>query len=220
MAWGDTLIAEVIGVVGDVRLDGPDKPVDRATLYWDYRQTGTPGDMVVVVRGDQAAPTIEPIRAALAELDPSLPLYNVRTMTGLQAEAVAQSRFITAALAMFSLLALGLAALGVYGVMAYGIQQRTREIGVRLALGADRRTVVWMLVREGGRMIAPALIVGALAALALSGFLRTLVFGVTPHDPMALASGLLTIGAVALAACWIPAQRASAIPPIEAIRAD
>ena len=73
---------------------------------------------------------------------------------------------------------------------------------------------------EGGRMIAPALVVGALAALALSGFLRTLVFGVTPHDPMALATGLLTIGAVALAACWIPAQRASAIPPIEAIRSD
>ena len=220
MEWGDTLIANVVGVVGDVRLTGPDKPVDRATLYWDYRQTGTPGDMVLVVRGKQTAPSIGPIRSALAEIDPSLPLYNVRTMSGLKALAVAQSRFITAALSMFSLLALGLAALGIYGVMAYAVQQRTREIGVRLALGADRRTVVWMLLREGGRMVVPALAIGIVAALLLSGVLRSLVFGVTPYDPLALGAGLGTIGIVALGACWIPARRASAIPPVEAIRAD
>ncbi len=220
MAWGDTLRAEVVGVVGDVRLDGPDKPVSQATLYWDYRQTGTPGNMVVVVRGNLSEPKIAPIRAALAELDPTLPLYNVRTMSGLRAGAVARSRFIAVALALFSALALGLAALGVYGVMAYGIQQRTREIGVRLALGADRRAVVRMLLWEGGRLVAPALAIGVVAALALSGFLRTLVFGVTPYDPITLGVGLLTIGGVALAACWIPARRASAIPPVEAIRAD
>ncbi len=220
MEWGDTLVAEVVGVVGDVRLTGPDQPVDRATLYWDYRQTGTPGDMVLVVRGHDTEPSIGPIRAALAEIDPSLPLFNVRTMGGLKALALAQSRFITAALSMFSLVALGLAALGIYGVMAYGVQQRTREIGVRLALGADRRRVVRMLLSEGGRMVAPALATGAVAALLLSGLLQSLVFGVSPYDPLALGAGLAAIGAVALVACWIPARRASGIPPVEAIRSD
>ena len=104
--------------------------------------------------------------------------------------------------------------------MAYAVQQRTREIGVRLALGADRRTVVWMLLREGGRMVAPALAIGIVAALLLSGVLHRLVFGVTPYDPLALGAGLGTIGIVALGACWIPARRASAIPPVEAIRSD
>ncbi len=220
MEWGDTLVAVVVGVVGDVRLAGPDQPVDRATLYWDYRQTGTPGGMVLVVRGKEAEPSIGPIRAALAELDPSLPLYNVRTMNGLKALAVAQSRFITAALSMVSLLALGLAALGIYAVTSYGVQQRTREIGVRLALGADRRSVVRMVLWEGGRMIAPALAIGVAATLALSGLLGSLVFGITPYDPLALGAGLAAIGAVALAACWIPARRASGIPPVEAIRSD
>ncbi len=220
MEWGDTLVAEVVGVVADVRLTGPDQPVDRATLYWDYRQTGTPGDMVLVVRGTDAEPGIPPIRAALAEIDPTLPLYNVRTMGGLKALALAQSRFITGALLVFSLLGLGLAALGIYGVMAYGVQQRTREIGVRLALGADRRSVVRMVLREGGRLVAPALAIGAAAALLVSGLLRSLIFGVTPYDPLALGAGLAAIGVVALAACWIPARRASGIPPVEAIRSD
>ncbi|MBL8987770.1 MAG: FtsX-like permease family protein, partial [Gemmatimonadetes bacterium] len=220
MEWGDTLRAEIVGVARDVRLNGPDRSVERATLYWDYRQTGVPSGMTLVVRGRSAEPAVEPIRAALAAIDPDLPLYNVRSMDGLRDAAVAQSRFITAALGLFSLLALGLAVLGVYGVMAYGVEQRTREIGVRLALGADRASVVRMLLRDGGRVVLPALAVGLGAAWVLTGFLRTLAFGVAPRDPVSLAGSLVVIGAAALAACWIPARRASAIPAVEAIRAD
>lgn len=220
MEWGDTLRAEIVGVARDVRLSGPDRSVERATLYWDYRQTGVPSGMTLVVRGRSAEPAVEPIRAALAAIDPDLPLYNVRSMDGLRDAAVAQSRFITAALGLFSLLALGLAVLGVYGVMAYGVEQRTREIGVRLALGADRASVVRMLLRDGGRVVLPALAVGLGAAWVLTGFLRTLAFGVAPRDPVSLAGSLVVIGAAALAACWIPARRASAIPAVEAIRAD
>ncbi len=220
MEWGDTLRAEIVGVARDVRLGGPDQPVERATLYWDYRQTGVPNGMTVVVRGRTAEPAIEPIRAALASIDPDLPLYNVRSMVSLRDEAVAQSRFIAGALGLFSLLALGLAVLGVYGVMAYGVEQRTREIGVRLALGADRSSVVRMLLRDGGRVVLPALAVGVGAAWLLTGFLRSLVFGVAPRDPVSVIGSLIVIGGAALAACWIPARRASAIPAVEAIRAD
>jgi predicted lysophospholipase L1 biosynthesis ABC-type transport system permease subunit len=220
MEWNDTLVAEVVGVAGDVRLNGPDQPVERATLYWDYRQIGVPGGMALVVRGKTTEPAVAPIRAALAEVDPNLPLYNTRSVEALRAKSVAQSRFITSALALFSLLALGLAVIGVYGVMSYGVEQRTREIGVRLALGADPGAVVRMVVREGARVVLPALAAGLGAALLLTGFLRTLVFEVPPRDPISLLLGGAVIGGAALLACWIPARRASAVPAAEAIRTD
>ncbi len=219
MEWGDTLRAEIVGVVDDVRLAGPDQPVERATLYWEYRQLGVP-DLTLVVRGERGVPDVAPVRRALAEVDPNLPLYGVRSMEGLRADTVAQARFLTASLTLFSILALGLAALGVYGVMAYGVQQRSREIGVRLALGADRSAVVRMLLSEGARVVGPALAVGLVAALLLSRFLRGVVFGVTATDPVTVVGALLIIALVALGACWFPARRASAIPPAEAIRTD
>jgi predicted permease len=220
MEWGDTLRAEIVGVVGDVRLRGPDEGASRTTLYWEYRQTGVPTDMSLVVRGDRAVPDIGPIRGLVGEVDPTLPLYNVSSMERLRSVTVAQSRFITFALALFSALALGLAALGVYGVMAHGVQQRSREIGVRLALGADRGAVVRMLLGEAARVVGPGLAIGLVAALGLSRFLRTLVFGVTPSDPVTVVAGLALIAGVALVACWLPARRGSAIAPAEAIRSD
>lgn len=220
MEWGDTLRAEIVGVVDDVRLRGPDEGASRTTLYWEYRQTGVPTSMSLVVRGNGAVPDIGPIRRLVAEIDPALPLYGVSSMERLRADTVAQSRFITFALALFSALALGLAALGVYGVMAHGVQQRSREIGVRLALGAERGVVVRMLLGEAARVVGPGLAIGLVAALGLSRFLRTLVFGVTPSDPVTVVAGLALITGVALLACWLPARRGSAIPPAEAIRSD
>ena len=220
MQWGDTLRAEIVGVVDDVRLSGPDEAAGRVTLYWEYRQTGVPAEMSLVVRGDRAVPDIGPIRGLVAEVDPGLPLYNVSSMERLRADAVAQSRFITFALALFSALALGLAALGVYGVMAHGVHQRSREIGVRLALGAERGAVVRMLLGEAARVVGPGLAIGLVAALGLSRFLRTLVFGVTPSDPVTVIAGLALIAGVALFSCWLPARRGSAIAPAEAIRTD
>jgi predicted permease len=222
MEWGDSLVAEVAGVVGDVRLNGPDQAVDRATVYWDYRQLGerVPFGMTVVARTDRGEGIVPEMRAALREVDPALPLYNVRTMASLLKGVVARARFTTVALALFAGLALGLAILGVYGVMAHSTQQREREIGIRLALGADRLSVIRMILREGGAVIYPALGIGLVASLVLTRLLRTLVFGVRPEDPVTLGVALVVLGVAGLAACWLPARRASIVNPVEAIRAE
>jgi putative ABC transport system permease protein len=221
MVWGDTLVAEVVGVVRDVRLAGPDRPA-RTTLYWDYRQVGVPTRMVVIARAAAGRPeALAPvIRAAVHDLDPNLPVYNVRTMLSYFGDAVARARFTTVALGLFALLALALAVLGIYGVMAYAIRQREREIGIRLALGADRGTVVGMVLREGTRVVLPALVVGAGGALALTRLLQSLVFEVSPADPATFGAVGLLLGLAALAACWLPARRASGIDPVEAMRTD
>ncbi len=218
MAWFDSLFAEVAGVVADVRLNAPDESETGVTLYWDYRQVGVPARMVAVARTRLGETVVPSMRAEVGQLDPAIPLFNVRTMETLLGKAVARSRFTAVALAMFAGLALALAALGVYGVMAYATQLRTREIGVRLALGADRTRVVRMVVGEGARVVLPALIAGGLGALVLSRFLRSLVFGVSPTDPVTLAGVATLLGLIALGACWIPARRAGAIDPVEAIR--
>ena len=220
MIWNDTLVAEVAGVVADVPLNTPDEPEMGTTLYWDYRQVGVPARMVAVLRTRMGEAVVPAVRAEVGQLDPVLPLFNVRTMETLLGNAVARARFTALALALFAGLALALAALGVYGVMAYATQLRTREIGVRLALGADRAGVVRMVVREGARVVLPALLIGGVASVVLSRFLRSLVFGISPSDPLTLGGVALVLGLIALGACWLPARRAGAIDPVEAIRND
>ena len=222
MEWGDTLDAEVVGVVADVRLGGPDdRPATPTTLYWDHRQAGGPFNMVLVVRTRSAPEVIVPaIRSAVREVDPNLPLFNVRTMRNLLGLRVARARFTTVALGVFAALALILAALGLYGVMASATQQREREIGIRMALGADRPSVVGMVLREGAAVVAPFLVLGAVGAIALSRLLGTLVFGVSPADPLTFAAVALLLGASGFLACWLPARRASRVDPMVAIRAE
>ena len=221
MVWGDTLFAEIVGVVGDVRLTGPDGPTNGTTLYWDQRQAPMFLDMVLVARTAGPPEAIAgAIRDVVRELDPDLPLYNVRTMRQLFAGAVARARFTTIALASFALLALLLAGLGLYGVMAYLTQQREREIGIRMALGADRPSVMRLVLRQGVRVVAPALGIGMLAALGLSRLLGSLVYGVGVADPITFGGVALLLGGTALAACWVPARRASRIDPVDAIRTD
>jgi putative ABC transport system permease protein len=221
MEWGDTLRAEVVGVVGDVRLNGPDDLKQTNTIYWDYRQAGQPGKVSLLVRSASTPETIVPaIRAAVREIEPNLPLYNVRTMKALLSNAVARARFTTVALGLFATLAFILAALGLYGVMAYATQQRAREIGIRMALGADRLAVVRMVLRQGGEVVGPSLLVGAAAALVLARLLRSLVFGVSPADPVTFGLVAALLGASGFLACWLPARRASGIDPVSAIRTE
>jgi predicted permease len=222
MEWGDTLDAEVVGVVGDVRLGGPDdRPLTPTTLYWDHRQAGMPFKMALVMRTGVPAETIIPaVRAAVREIDPNLPLFNVRTMEDLLGLRVARARFATVALGIFAALALVLAALGLYGVMASATQQREREIGIRMALGADRSSVVGMVLWEGLTVVGPFLLVGAAGAIALSRLLRTLVYQVSPADPATLAGVALLLTASGFLACWLPARRASRVDPTVAIRVE
>jgi predicted permease len=221
MEWGDTLDAEVVGVVRDVHLVGPDIPVDRVTLYWDYRQAGVPGAMSLVVKtASDPTSLLALIRSAARDQDPAIPLYGLGTMSGLLVEAVAKARFTTMAFGLFAALALLLATIGLYGVMASATQQRTREIGIRMALGASGRTVRGMILRDGLRVVGPAILIGAAVSAGLAGLLRSLVFGVSPTDPGTFVLVTALLAATAAAACWIPARRASSVDPVEAIRSE
>jgi putative ABC transport system permease protein len=218
MPWTDTLVAEVIGVAGNVRHDGPDAE-ERDKIYWHHLQWQERANMSLVVRTDgDPAPHAATIRAAVGELDPSLALYNVRSMNDWMGSALSSRRFIMLALGVFSLVALVLASIGVYGVMSYNVSQRTREFGVRLALGASTREVAMDVVRSGIRLVLLAVGIGVVGALALSRVLQSLVFGVSTTDPISFvaAGGFLLI--VAVLACYRPAHRAGKVDPIEALR--
>ncbi|MGE0554911.1 MAG: ABC transporter permease [Gemmatimonadales bacterium] len=219
MEWYGTLDAEVVGVVGDVRLAGPDDVSPGITLYWDHRQAGDPSNMTLIVRGPSSAEAFAPsLRAAIRELDATIPVYNVRSMDELFGATIARARFTTVALAVFAGLALALAALGLYAVMANLTAQREREIGVRMALGADRRSVRWLVTRQALFTSIPALGVGALGAIGLGRLLGSLVFGVDPWDPLTFALAGLAVSGAALLAAWVPARRATRIDPVVAMR--
>jgi putative ABC transport system permease protein len=177
--------------------------------------------MTVVLRttGDPGA-VVPALRSLLRATDPSLPLYNVRSMDELLAESVARARVATLSLGGFALLALLLAAVGLYGVIAHATRQREREIGIRMALGADTGGVLRMVLGQGMRLVLGALVLGALGAFALTRLLQGLVFGVTTTDPLTFATMIGVLTAAALAACLVPARRAAAIQPVDAIRTD
>jgi len=157
-------------------------------------------------------------RRELAALDPALPLYNVRTMDEQMAASVAGRRFPMQVLTFFAVVALLLASLGIYGVLADAVARRTREIGVRMALGADRAGVFALIVGQGARVIGVGLFAGLAGALAITRVLRTLLFGVNPTDAATLAVVTVLLALAALAACVIPARRAMRVDPLVALR--
>jgi putative ABC transport system permease protein len=158
------------------------------------------------------------VARAIRTLDKDQPVSDVRSMDQWAAKALAQSRFSSALLALFAALALVLAAIGIYGVMSYAVSQRTPEIGVRLALGADARDVLAMIVGYGLRLAMAGLAIGVALALALSRTLTSLLYETTGTDPTTFAGVVGTLGAVAILASYIPARRAARIAPVDALR--
>jgi putative ABC transport system permease protein len=156
----------------------------------------------------------------VAEVDPAVPLYNLGTMQGRLVDSLAQSRFSTMLLTVFGAIALLLAAIGVYGVISYGVAQRTQEIGIRMALGARHGDVLAMVVRHGAMLAAVGMVVGLVGALALSGLLSTLLFRVSPTDPPTFAGGIVVLMAVAVLAAALPARRAARTDPMVALRSE
>ncbi|HEX6107190.1 MAG TPA: FtsX-like permease family protein, partial [Gemmatimonadales bacterium] len=154
----------------------------------------------------------------VADVDPSLAVYNLGTMQSRVVDSLAESRFSTTLLTVFSAIALALAAIGVYGVISYGVAQRTQEIGIRVALGAQRRDVMGMVVGHGAVLAAVGLALGLAGALALSRFLESLLFRVSPTDPPTFAAGTVVLTAVAVLAAALPARRAAMTDPVVALR--
>jgi putative ABC transport system permease protein len=160
------------------------------------------------------------IRGEVQSVDPGIPVFAVRTLNEVVAKSLADRRFALTILAVFAGVALLLASIGIYGVMAYTFSQRTHEIGVRVALGAQRRDILRMALGEGMVLVAIGLGVGLVGAAIVTRFLRSMLFSVTATDPLTFASIALLLAAVALLACFIPAQRATQVDPLVALRED
>jgi predicted permease len=209
----------VVGVVGDMRRTGFDRPV-RYETYLPYAQF-TARTMTLVVRtvGDAAA-MAGPVRQAVRTIDPDQPVFDVRTMDETLSGMMAQRRFSMALIAMFATLALLLALVGVYGVTAYLVAQRTREIGVRLALGAEPGSVVGMVVRQGMGVAAVALALGVVAALALTRLMAGLLYGVSSTDLLTFAAVVALLATVTAVANWLPARRAARVDLSLALRGE
>jgi putative ABC transport system permease protein len=209
----------VVAVVGDVRSAGLDS-MPRASLYFSLGQF--PWDAAHLVVRAEGEPTrlAGAVARELHAVDPELPLADVRTFESYLGESVATRRFVMLLLAAFSVVAVVLSGIGIAGVMANAIVQRTREIGVRLALGAQPGDVLAMVLRQGMRLVAAGLVIGLLGAFALTRVLQSLLYGTTPTDLPTYAAVALLLGAVALVATWLPARRATRVDPAVALQAE
>jgi putative ABC transport system permease protein len=212
-------VEEIVGVVGAVKpdkLEGSDWP----TIYMPHSQKHDQ-TMILVVRaaGDPMAlaPAVE---QTVHRMDPQQPLADVRPMVQVVDETVSGARFNTAVLAVFAAIAFLLAAIGIYGVISYDVTARTNEIGIRMALGAQRSEVIQLVMGKGAILAAIGIGIGLAAALKYSRFMASMLFGIAPWDFYTFAAISVLLGAVALAATYLPARRASALDPQTALRRE
>jgi putative ABC transport system permease protein len=209
--------AEIVGVVKDVkpeRLEGEDWP----TIYSTYPQAPAVTMTMVVRTAGPPAAVAAAVRRAVHRLDPGQPLADLRTMDVVVEEAVAGSRFNAVVLAIFAVLAFTLAAVGIYGVIAYDVSERTHELGIRLALGAQRSDVLRMVVGQGTRLAAAGIGIGLIVSFGLTRLMGSMLYDVRPTDASTFLAIALGLGAVAIAASWLPSRRAVRLDPAVALR--
>jgi putative ABC transport system permease protein len=213
----------IVGVVGDVRQGGLDRE-PMPEIYYPYSNpeyAPWTSEMTLVVQtsGPPAA-LATAVRDAVRAVDPDQPIYAVRTMEEVIERSLANRRFFMVLLGVFASIALMLSIAGIYGVISYLVTQRTREIGIRMALGAQSADVVGLVMRQGAALASAGIAVGVVGALALTRLISGLLYGVGARDPLTFAAMALTLGSVALLATWIPARRAARVSPMLAIRSD
>ncbi len=216
---GDGPWFTVVGIAADVKTQALDL-LERPLLYRSMRQASTLS-MTLLLRGGAAPSALAPaLEREIQSIDPEIPVYGVRPMAEAMASTLTARRAVMVLLLLFAGLALTLAAVGVSGVMAYRVSQRTREIGIRVALGARPADVEWLLLRHGLRLTAVGLALGLAGAAAATRGLAALLFHVSPRDPATLGSIAVLLAAVALAACYVPARRASRLDPVRALHSE
>jgi putative ABC transport system permease protein len=217
--WGPPLTGEIVGVVGDVKADGLDSST-RPMIYWPYPQfPGVFNALVIRAEGDPMN-IVAAVKSRVWSVDREQPLSRIQPMEEVIAGSIAPRRFNMLLLGIFAALALMLAAVGIYGVISYTVAQRTREIGVRMALGARRADVIKLVVRQGMSLALAGIGAGLAASFALTRLMANLLFGVSPSDPLTFGVIASLLGSVALLACYLPARRATKVDPLVALRSE
>jgi putative ABC transport system permease protein len=214
---GENALATVVGVVGDVRNRGLDAP-PQAAFFVPFSQSPDSTMEVALLTAVEPTSMATAVRNAVAAIDPELPVFNISTMDERLAASVAPRRFNLVLLASFALLAMLLAGVGIYGVVSYSVSQRTHEVGVRMALGAQRRDVLKVILAQGMVLLLIGMGIGLVGAFLLTRFLASLLYGVRPTDSATFAAVSLLLAVVAIVACYIPARRATKVDPMVALR--
>ncbi|MEO8029106.1 MAG: FtsX-like permease family protein, partial [Bryobacteraceae bacterium] len=219
---------EVIGVVGDVRDDGVDRAAPMS-LYWPAIARDFQGRKIQIRRGITyairtpragAQSLVNEIRQAVWSVNPDLPLERVRTLEDLYRQSMARTSFALVMLALAGGMSLLLGVIGIYGVISYSVSQRTREIGIRMALGAEQPALLRMFVGHGLKLVAIGLVAGLVGAYALTKSMSSILYGVNAADPLTYIGVSLVLAAAAALASYIPSRRAMAVDPVEALRAE
>jgi ABC-type antimicrobial peptide transport system permease subunit len=215
----DRRVYEIVGVVGDIKLTSLDGEV-RPTVYIAHAQFPIPL-MTFVARTEGNPELLVPgVSAAVHGIDPELPLADVRTMDAVVGATLARPRIVAVLLTVFAVMALALAAIGVYGVMAYSVAQRTQEIGVRMALGATTDSVFGMVIGDALRLVGIGVAAGLVCAAGLTRLLTTLLYETEPLDPVTFIVTAVLLTVVAMLASFVPARRGTRIAPVEALRSE
>src|SRR5580698_4801053 len=208
---------EIVGVVGDMREDGLD--ADVAPRIYSALYRGPANEIAIFLRGaSEASGLKEAVTGVVQSVDPELQVYGVRTMREMRATSLARRRFSLSLMAVFGALALFLASMGIYGVMAYAVSQRAQEFSIRMALGAQPRDILLIALRPGAMLTLLGVGLGLIAAQGATHLMTSLLFGVSPADPITLIGVPVALALVALLACWIPARRAVRVAPVDALR--
>ncbi|HKP02926.1 MAG TPA: ABC transporter permease [Chthoniobacterales bacterium] len=210
---------QIIGIVGDIKQYGVDKATS-AQSYEPFAQVPFSSINVVIRTKGSPAALLSALRPAVYAVDKDQPISTIRPLEEIMADSISRQRFAMTLLTVFSAVALVIAAVGIYGVMAYNVVQRTGEFGIRMALGAQQGDVLRLVLTQGGKLIGLGLLIGLLATVAASYAMRSILFNTSAFDPLTLTTITLVLAAVALVACFFPANRATKVNPIEALRAE
>ena len=211
----------VVGVVGDVR-DSQLGSAPKPEAYWSSAQLGSESLRATIVlrTGSEPSRFVDAVRKEISALDRNQPVAHVRTMEEVLSRSVAPQRFNMTLIVLLAGIALVLATAGIYGVIAYSVAQRTHEIGVRMALGAQKRTVLSLVIGQGMKLVLMGILIGVSSAWALNRVMAGLLYDVKPTDPLTFSGVSLLLVGVALLACWLPARRAAKVDPMEALRCE
>jgi predicted permease len=210
----------IVGIVPSVRHGEPGIAPKIPQIYWPAAQFPSLQETLLVRAAGDPRALVPSIRAAVHAIDPQLPVFATRTMDEAIAASIATQRSSATLVGGFSILALFLAALGLYGVLAYSVTRRTREIGIRIALGSPRANIARLIVQKGMVMVGLGILVGVIVFLGCSALMRHFVYGVRPDDPPTIIAVTLLLVTIAILASWLPAHRAMRVDPIQALRTE